>query len=117
MEVDAQMLERLALDRQPVHVPTRDKVGPASVEQMDLDERIFEDAVEEVPHVQIAVCVRRTVVQNPRLVRLIRGETPLVGAVLFPPRNAGGLALGEPGAHREFGFREVQGVAVVAHGG
>ncbi len=67
---DLQMLERFEFDRQTVHVPARNELRPLPVEQRDLDEHVLEHHVQEMAHVQVAVRVRRPVVQNPRLVRL-----------------------------------------------
>src|SRR5579872_1186305 len=81
---------------------------------MNLREGILEEAIQEVPHMQVAVRVRRAVVQNPRLRTLIALESLFVGAVLGPPLNPGRLTFRELGLHRERGFREVEGVAVVS---
>ena len=105
VKVDAEVLERFALDRQAVHVPTGDEVGPAPIKQMDLDERIFEHAIEEVAHVQIAVGVRRSIVQNPRLVDLFfakrRSQVPFsfhhatrAGSLFARPARIGNSVFG-----------------------
>ena len=63
---------------------------------------------------QVAVGVRRAVVQGERLVAGVLREPLAVGVALGPPADAVGLPFGQFGAHREVGPRQVQGRAVVA---
>ena len=101
---DAQMLERFEFDRQPVHIPAGREVRELAVEQRDLHEHVLEHHVQKVPHVQLAVGIRRSVVQNPRPVRAILCQTFFIDAVFAPPRDPVRLALGQLGLHRERGF-------------
>ncbi len=116
VEVEFEVDQRLALDRQPVHVPSGDEVGPAPVEQVDLHEGVLEDAVQEVPHVQVAVGIRRPVVEDERRIPGVGGEPAPVDVVFLPPADPVGLAFGEFGPHREVGFGQVEGAAVVVAG-
>ncbi len=59
---DAEVFERLVLDRKPVHIPARYELGVLSVQQSDLHEHVLEHHAEEMPHVKLAVGVRRPVV-------------------------------------------------------
>jgi hypothetical protein len=112
------VLERLALDRQPVHVPARHEVRVLAVEQVDLHQRVLEEAVEEGTHVQVAVGVRRPVVQHERraALRAVAREALEVGVLLGPPAHPVRLALGQLGSHRKIGLGQVEGRAVVARG-
>jgi hypothetical protein len=68
--------------------------------------------------VQVVVRVRRPVVQDERRApgRTIGRQAPQVRPVLGPPRDAGRLAFGELGPHREVGLGQVQGRTIIARG-
>ena len=89
-----EMLERLEFDRQAVHVPAGDELRVLAVEQRDLHEHVLEDHVQEVAHVELAVGVRRPVVQDPRAARGVALQAPLVRAALLPPATRSGSRLG-----------------------
>jgi hypothetical protein len=118
-EIEFEVREGLAFDRQTVHVPARHEIGDLAVEQMDLHQRVFEEAVEEGPHVHAVVGVGRTVGEDERraALRAIALETTAIRIVLRPPRDAFRLALGELGAHREVGRGQVEGGAKIASDG
>ena len=116
VEVEPEMDQCLPLDRQPVHVPTRDEVRPASVEQVDLHERVLEDAVEKVSHVQVAVGIRRPVVEDERGVPGVLCEALAVDVCFGPPADPVGFAFGELGPHREVRSGQVERTAVVVAG-
>ena len=113
------MEQRFALDRQTVHIPAGDEVGDLAVQQMDLHQRILEEAVEEGPHMEIVVGVGRPVVQDERrrARRAIALQSRKIRAPLRPPAHALGFPFGQFGPHREIGRRQVQRGAVVARGG
>jgi len=64
--------------------------------------------------VEVAVGVRRAVVQGERRVAGVFRQALEVGASLRPPADPVGLAFGQFRAHREVGLRQVEGCAVVA---
>ncbi len=113
---DAQVLERFVLDREPVHVPAGNELGVLTVEQGNLHEHVLEDHVQEVTHVQIAVGVGRSVVQDPRPIGSVTGEAPLVRSVLAPPFDAAGLAQRKLGLHGKGRARKVERFAVIHAG-
>ena len=108
------------LDRQSVAVPTRHVRRVEAHHRLRLDDDVLEDFVQRVAHVNVAVRVRRAVVQN-RLrppFRLLANELVEIDeAPLLEPLR---LVDGQVGLHREGGLRKVQRLLVVTafgHGG
>ncbi len=77
-----------------MHVPAGDEIGVLPVEQVNLHQRVLEDAVEEGSHVEVAVGVRRAVVQDVRRVLAVPFESLAIGVVLAPPLHRAGSRLG-----------------------
>ena len=113
--LDSQVLERFVLDGQPVHVPAGNELRVLSVEQRDLHEHVLEHHVQEVAHVQLAVGIRRPVVQNPRSRGRVALQAPFVRLVLAPPLHALRLSLGKIRFHGKVGLRQIQCVPVIHH--
>src|SRR3989441_2913906 len=113
--VEPELLVHLVLDRQPVTVPARDEDGVEAKHRARLHDHVLEDLVEDVAQVDVAVRVRRAVVQDPE--RAVRGHLAqaLVDPELLPPGGHLRLALREVGLHGEGRFRQVQRGFVV-HG-
>lgn len=63
----ARRLERLQLDGQPMAVPAGNVADPSSLRELRPADDVLDDLVERVPDMQIAVRVRRPVVQHERL--------------------------------------------------
>ena len=118
-KIQLEVLERLALDRQAVHVPAGHEVGVAAIEQVDLDQRVLEHAVEKMPHVQVAVRIRGPVVQHEgrAAVRAVLLQPLEIRAVLGPPPDAIRFALWKLAPHRKLGLGEVEGRAIIARSG
>jgi hypothetical protein len=112
-KVELEVLERFEFDRQAVHVPTRDEVRILPVEEMKLDEDVLRDAVEKGPHVDLAVGIRRSVVEDPLRILLIARQAPFVDALRLPPFHAFRLALGQLRAHWKPSLRQIQRRAVI----
>ena len=67
-------------------------------------------------HVDVAVGEGRAVVQGEAGLSLVLLQHFLVKMLLLPALEHFGLALGQAGAHRKIGFRQVQsGVIVLCH--
>src|SRR3989442_683341 len=113
--VEAELLVHLMPDRKAVTVPAGDVDRVEAEHRARLHDDVFEDFVEDVTQVDVAVRVRRAVVQDPE--GAVRGDLAeaLVHPELFPPGEHLRLALREVGLHGEGGFRQVQRGFVV-HG-
>src|SRR2546430_4354108 len=91
------------------------EVGELPAHRGVLHHDVFQDLVQEVPQVDRAVGVRRTVVEDEPLVPGVPAQDLLVDLPLQPRLDLRGLALGELGAHREGGPGKVDGVLEI-HG-
>src|SRR6185437_1053666 len=103
------------LDRQAMAIPTRHVRRAEAGHQLRAHHDVLEDLVDRVAEVDLAVRVRRTVVQDER-VRALSGALLQFGITLrrFPIGQHRGLASGQVGLHRETGLRKVDGLLVVA---
>jgi hypothetical protein len=81
-----------------------------------LHDEVLQDLVEDVPVVDVAVRVRRTIVEHePRGAGGdAGGEDLAIQALLLPLGEELRLALGEIAAHRERGVRKVDRILVLA---
>ena len=107
----------LELDRQPVAVPPGHVGREAAAHRAVLHDDVLQHLVERVADVDVAVGVRRSVVQHEALTAGIRLEELLVEPHFGPAPEDLRLALGEVGAHREFGARQVERLPVIHRGG
>ena len=104
----------LPFDRQAVAVPARHVVGVVAEHLLAARHHVLQDLVERVADVDVAVGVGRAVVQH-ELVAALRGlAQALVEIELLPALEQLRLLLRQAGAHREFGLRQEQRLAVVA---
>ena len=94
------------LDRQAVGIPARHVRRAEPRHRARLDDDVLQDLVEDVAVVDVAVGVRRAVVQHEQRCAGARLEDPVVQLDLVPPREDLGLAPGQVTAHRELGVRE-----------
>ena len=67
-------LQHLELDGQPVRVPARHEGRALALEELVPVDEVLEDLVERVADVQVAVGVRRPVVQHELVARVAGGE-------------------------------------------
>ena len=111
--VDAQLLDGLALDGQPVGVPARNVGAGIAALVLVAHHKVLEALVERVPRVNVAVGIGRAVVQNVGGLALVARHNPFVELHLFPLFQNQGLFLGQPGPHGKFGFRQIDGGVVV----
>src|SRR5690242_2729135 len=108
----------LPLDRQPMAVPARHVDRVAAEHLLRAVDHVFEDLVERMADVQIAVGIGRAVMEHVFLTPLGRRALPPIEADLLPARQQRGLALRQLAAHREIGLRQKDGFAVIlSHGG
>jgi hypothetical protein len=103
----------LPFDRQAVAVPTG-HVGRVLAEQgLGAHDDVLQDLVHRMAHVQVAIGVRRAVVEDEALAALADVAELFVEAVLRPAGQDGRLLLGEAGLHREVRLRQEDGVSVI----
>ena len=107
------LLLDLPLDRKAVAVPAG-HVGRVLAEQgLGADHHVLEDLVHGVAHVDVAIGVRRAVVEDEALPPGARLAQAPVEAHLGPAREDGRLLRCEAGFHREVGLRKEDRVAVI----
>ena len=70
-------------------------------------------ALERMTHVQVAVCIRRAVVQNEEGLALVAAEGLAVKIHVVPGFEHARLARGQTGTHGKSGFRQIYGGVVV----
>ena len=97
-------------------VPARHVARVEAGQLLGLDDHVLEDLVDRVADVQLAVGVRRTVVQHEQRRAAARDAQLLVDALLVPALDPARLALGQVAAHRKRRVGQVQGGAVVGLG-
>ena len=77
------------------------------------DNDVLDDLVQGSTHVDIAVCVRRAVVQDELGLPLVMLHQVVVQVVLFPVLEHGGLLLGQACAHLKQGLGQIQSTVVL----
>ena len=105
----AELLLDLVLDRQAVAIPARNVGRLEARHALVLHDHVFDDLVEGVTEVDVAVGVGRTVVQQVARPTGTRGEAGSVHVEALPLRQDLRLARGQIGAHRKRRRREVEG--------
>ena len=110
------LLDRV-LDRQAVAVPARRVARVEAGELARLDDHVLQDLVGRMADVQLAVRVRRPVVEDEARLAVARVAQALVDAFVAPLLDPARLALGQVAAHRERRVREVQRLAIVGRHG
>ncbi len=106
----------LPFDRQAVTVPARHVIGIEAQHLLAARHHVLQDLVERGADMDVAVGVGRAVMQD-EFALALRGLAQLaVEVFLLPARQQNRLALGQAGAHREFGLRQEQGFGIVALG-
>ena len=109
----AKLGDSLDLDRQAVAVPAGHIVHATAAEHLVADDKVLEDLVERVAHVQAAVRIRRAVVQHKLVLAVRRAEVLALPAVQPRRRRMAEqwLALHRMRAQAERRRGEVQRVA------
>ena len=107
------LLLDLPFDRQAVAIPARHVVGiePAHLERAG--DHVFQDLVERMADMDIAVGVGRAVMQHIFRTSGGGGAKLVVKPHLLPAGNQFGLLLGQAAAHRKFGFRQIERLGIV----
>ncbi len=107
------LLLDLPFDRQAVAVPARHVIGIEAEHLLALGHHVLEDLVQRMPDMDVAVGVRRPVMQHEFGAAGGRLAQFLVEADLVPALEDFRLALRQAGAHREFRLRQEQGLGIV----
>ncbi len=104
------------LDRQAMAIPARDIGCIEAVEVTRLDDDVLEDLVDRMAQVDLAIGIRRAVVQHEQRATLRVFTKLRVNALLFPTCQDARLTLGQVAAHREFRCRQMEGgFVILAH--
>ena len=106
----------LQLDWQAVAIPAGDVRRVEAQHVVRLDDEVLEDLVERVPHVDLAVGVRRAVVEQVFLRALAGGANLAVEVHLLPAGDGVRLSRLQVRLHREGRPRQVAGVFPIRHG-
>ena len=77
------------------------------------DDDILDDLVQGGAHVDVAVCIRRAVVQDKLGLAVVVLDQVVVQVVLLPILQHGGLLLGQTGTHLKQSLGQVQGTVVL----
>ena len=114
--VELLFLNDSALDRHTVVVPAGDIGRVIAAHRIRADNEVLDGLVERVAHVNIAVGKRRAVVQGEAGMPLVLFQKLVIDVLLVPGTEHVRLALGQSGAHRKVGFRQVQrGIIILGH--
>jgi hypothetical protein len=100
----------LDLDRHAVAVPARHIGRVEAGDGARLDDHVLEDLVDGVAQVDVAVGIRRAVVQHEHRAALGGLAHALVDFLVLPLLDPARLALGQVAAHRERGVGHVDRV-------
>jgi hypothetical protein len=114
-QVPAVLLLDLHLDRHAVAVPAGHVRGVEPGERPRLDDHVLQDLVDRVADVDVAIRVRRAVVEHEAGPPLRHRAETAVEAGVLPGLHPRGLALREVAAHRERRVEQVQRVLVIGH--
>ena len=108
LALGAVLLFDFPFDRQAMAVPTGHIIGVIAAHLERTGDHVFQDLVERMADVQIAVGVRRAIVQH--IFRLALGvfAQALVKVHLVPAGNDFRFVLRQPGAHREARLRQIE---------
>ncbi len=111
----------LVFDGQAVAVPARHIARIKAGQLFALHHHVFEDLVDGMADVQLAIGIGRAVMQHKeRCTTPCHPQTSIQATVLLrviPGRNPRRFALGQVAAHRERGVGQIQGGAIVGRGG
>ena len=116
LRLRSQLLVHLELDGQPMAVPAWDIDSVIAHHGPGLDDQVLQDLVQRVAHVDMAVGVRRTIVEDPHLAVSSKLPELTIDPTLLPEAQNFGLALRQVRLHGKGRFRQVESRLVVHHG-
>src|ERR1043166_976247 len=103
----------LSFDRQPVAVPARNVRSVVAPHALGLDDQVLQDFVQAGAKMNRAGRVRRTVMQYKEWLTSPCVQNLLIEIGFLPSLELFRLIQGEACLHREFSFREIQGLLEV----
>ena len=104
----------LPFNRQAVAIPARHINRIASHHLMGADNHVFQNFIERMADMNIAIGIGRAVMQHEFLTAFGISAQLIIQADFRPMGEHIGLTLGQTGFHRKFGLRQVQRFAPVA---
>src|SRR5690606_21249574 len=110
----ADFLLDLVLNRQAVAIPARHIGGIEAAQGARLDDHVLEYLVDRVTDMDIAVRIRRAIVQDKLVAAGKLLANTLVQLALLPGLDARRLLLGKARLHRETGFGKIQCCLVIS---
>ena len=104
----AQLLRDLVFDGQPVAIPARNVGRLHAFHGAGLDDDVFENFVERVTDVNVAIGVGRAVMQNVQRLARSRGLNAFIEPLLHPPLDELRLAVRQVPFHGECRLGQVE---------
>ena len=105
--------QSLQLDGQAVGIKTGHIGSLIALHVLFADDDILDDLVQGGAHVDVAVCIRRAVVQDKLGLAVVVLDQVVVQVVLLPILQHGGLLLGQTGTHLKQSLGQIQGTVVL----
>ena len=106
----------LVFYRQAMAVPARDVRCVFAVQGARLDDHVFEDLVNRVADMNIAISVGRAIVKDITFSAATRCPNFFVEFIILPLFQAFGFPIGEITPHRKLGIGEIKCGFIVSHG-
>ncbi len=113
LSLGAVLLLDLPFDRQAVTIPARNVVRVVAKHLVRARNQIFQNFIECMADMDVAVRIRRAVVENEFLAALRGLAHQLVEIDLLPARENLRLLLGQAGAHRKIGLGQEQRLRII----
>ena len=113
MSVQTKSGNCLTLDRQTVGIPARHIRRLEACNILVTHDEVLEDLVQCVTQMQIAVCVRRAIVENKERLALVFLHHCMVNILFLPLLQKFRLALRKTRAHRKIGLRKIDCLVVI----
>src|SRR5262245_33233249 len=110
------LLLDLPFDRKAMTVPARHVVGIEAQHLLATRDHVLENLVQRMADMDVAVRVRRAVVENELLARFRRRAQLRVKVIFLPARQNLRLALRQAGPHRKVSLRQKQRFRIISLG-
>ena len=111
--VHAVCLDCLTLDRQTVRIPARNIRRLITHHITRTQNKVLEDLIECVTHMQVSVCIRRAVMQNEKRLAFVLLHQLVIQICMLPVFQETRLALGKTRTHREICFWQIDCIVII----